>query len=76
MAPVSQPKAKPIRKKATARKKKTAIDSDKETIQNPSIELELDSDMEKLSGHYKNKSDDKNTIHVGFSIQNNKKPSI
>ena len=45
MAPASQPKAKPVRKKAPGRRKKPAIDSDEEARQNASIELELDSEL-------------------------------
>lgn len=67
MAPASHPKAKLVRKKATARKKKPAIDSDEEARQNASIELGLDSELEDLLSEEDKGSDDEDTTQAGFS---------
>lgn len=62
MAPISQIRAKLVRKKALGRRKKLVIDSNEEVRQNLSIELELDSRLEKLLSEEDNGSDDKKTI--------------
>lgn len=67
MAPASHPKAKPVRKKAIARKRKPAIDSDEEARQNASIGLELDSELEDLLSEEEKGSDDEDTTQAGFS---------
>lgn len=64
---MSQSKANPVKKKATEKKKKVAIDSDEEARQNVSIKLKLDSDIEELSDHEENGSDDEDTIYAEFS---------
>lgn len=67
MAPVSRPKAKPVRRKSTRKQKKTVIDSDDEARQNASIELDLDGDEEETLSDRNTPSDDDDASDAGFS---------
>ena len=68
MAPISQPKAKPVRRKSTRKQKKPVIDSDEEAKQNASMELDLDGDVEEIvSDRNTLVSDDEDASDAGFS---------
>ncbi len=54
-------KAKPIRKKATIRKKKSAIDLNEEVKQNIFIEFKLNSRLKNLFNKEDKRSDNENT---------------
>lgn len=67
MVPVSQPKAKPVRRKSTRKQKKTVIDSDEEAKPNASIELDLNGDVEEIVSDRNALSDDEDASDAVFS---------
>lgn len=67
MAPISQPKAKPVRRKSTRKQKKPVIDSDEEAKRNASIELDHDGDVEEIVSDRNTLSDDEDASDAGFS---------